>query len=165
MSTFSKLTVKQSVDYETGEVKNAVAAGTYKGEREPEYIKLYLADIQRLHNLPASVGTVLYSLIEHASLFPINKEGIVLFINSSLKRDILKATGLGNVQTIDNALHKLVHQGILIRLDRGKYLLSPHLFGVGAWGNIQQIRMTLTYNTLGRSIQTAIEAAKTSMTD
>ena len=156
MATLSKLMVNKVVDYETGEVKTTNTAATYKVESEPEYVKLYLRDIQRLHDLPASVGTVLYSLIEHTALFPINKEGIVMFINSSLKRDIIKSTNIQNIQTIDNAIHKLVKQEILIRLDRGKYLLSPHLFGVGAWGNIKNLRMVIEYNKLGRTIHTDI---------
>ena len=45
--------VTTKIDYTTGEVKETSSVRRYRGD-EPNYIKLYLADISYMHGLPTT---------------------------------------------------------------------------------------------------------------
>ena len=100
---------------------------------EPPYVKLYLAEISRIHGLSASVTAVLLEMASRAGY-----DGIVGFAKR-IKEVITAKTGIKR-QTIDNAVATLVSKGIVIRLGRGEFELDPNIFAKGDWKDICQRR-------------------------
>ncbi len=113
--------------------------------REPDYVKLYLSDIQTLSNLPKWTDRILHELLRLMNY----KNQIVL--NSSIKKEIAEEFKI-HLKTIDNALVMLVKQGVLIRKDKGLYLGNPLLFGKGEWKDIRELRLTIHYTKEGRTM-------------
>lgn len=117
--------------------------------KEPDYVKLYLADIQMLSCLPKWTDRILNELLRLMNY----KNQIVL--NSSLKREIAEEFKI-HLKTIDNALVMLVKQGVLIRKDKGLYLGNPVLFGKGEWKDIRELRLTIHYTKEGRTMSAEV---------
>ncbi len=113
--------------------------------KEPDYVKLYLSDIQLLSGLPKWTDRILHELLRLMNY----KNQIVL--NSSIKREIAEEFKI-HIKTIDNALVMLVKQGVLIRKDKGLYIGNPLLFGKGEWKDIRELRLTIHYTKEGRTI-------------
>ena len=138
---------RERLDEETGELvvthRDAVLPS------EPDYIKLYLADIGMLNGLPGAANPVLNELLKLMDY----KNRIIL--NASIKREIAKDLDI-SVKTIDNALGLLLKQNVLIRKDIGLFLGNPHLFGKGEWKNIRELRLTIHYTEKGRVINTEV---------
>jgi hypothetical protein len=77
-------------------------------------------------------------------------------LNSTVKRRIADELGIVS-GTIDNALVKFVNRNILFRQGKGVYLANPYLFGKGAWEDVEEIRMKVTYRPTGKAdIETEI---------
>lgn len=116
---------------------------------EPDYVKLYLADIGMLSGLPGATNPILHELLKLMDY----KNRIVL--NASVKREIAKELNI-SVKTIDNALGALLKQNVLIRKDIGLFLGNPQLFGKGEWKNIRELRLTIHYTQKGKTISTEV---------
>jgi hypothetical protein len=112
--------------------------------REPNFIKLYLKDLAHIRELPAWVSGVLYELLKKMDY---NNE---IVLNSTVKRRIADELGIVS-GTIDNALVKFVNKSILFRQGKGVYLANPYLFGKGAWEDVEEIRMKVTYRPTGEA--------------
>jgi hypothetical protein len=117
--------------------------------KEPDYVKLYLSDIELLNNLPKWTDRILHELLRMMNY----KNQIVL--NSSIKKEIAAEFKI-HIKTIDNALVMLVKQGVLIRKDKGLYLGNPLLFGKGEWKDIRELRLTIHYTKEGRTMTAEI---------
>lgn len=111
---------------------------------EPDYIKLYIKDLVKIHGLPTSINGVLFSLLQRMGYTN------DISINAPLKRAIALEVNITE-HGIKKAIEHLVKTGILIRKDRGFYMFNPYLFGRGKWNEIKAIRMTIDYNSLGRT--------------
>lgn len=136
------------VDSETGEVKSTQRESIV--QKEPDYVKLYLADLAMINDIPKWVTGILFELIKR-----MNYENEII-LNSVIKKRI--ATELGIVtQTIDNALGTFVKKQILVRVGVGVYLANPYLFGKGDWNGIRKIRLTIGYSERGKEISAKIE--------
>lgn len=136
----------ESVDVESGEVKTTTSFTTQKVDTEPEYIKLYLADMSRWAELSKTTSTILGSILRY-----MNYDNIIP-LNACIKDTI--ATKLKTTRgTIDVQLHKLCKDGILTRVGTGTYLANPYIFGRGKWTEIKEIRAMVTYNKDGVSFK------------
>lgn len=135
------------VNNETGEILESKDYKERMVETEPEFIKIYLRDIERLANLPKGCSNVMYCLLRYMTydnevlLTAYAKHKIAETLNTSL-------------QTLDVQIKNLVEQGILTRIARGSYLVNPNLFGRGQWKDIKNIRLTITYDADGRKFYT-----------
>ncbi len=116
---------------------------------EPDYVKLYLADMGMLSGLLGATNPILHELLKLMDY----KNRIVL--NASVKREIAKELDI-SVKTIDNALGSLLKQNVLIRKDIGLFLGNPQLFGKGEWKNIRELRLTIHYTEKGKTISTEV---------
>jgi hypothetical protein len=79
-----------------------------------------LTDYVQVKGLTKSYAPILYELIS------IKNKDSKIIVNASLKRDIgmrINAT----VGSIDNMLTRFIEAGILIRIDRGMYIVSNEL--------------------------------------
>jgi hypothetical protein len=116
---------------------------------EPDYVKLYLADVGMLSGLPGATNPILHELLKLMDY----KNRIVL--NASVKREMAEELDI-SVKTIDNALGSLLKQNVLIRKDIGLFFGNPQLFGKGEWKNIRELRLTIHYTEKGKTISTEV---------
>ena len=134
----------ESIDYETGEVKEQKSYSQQKIDTEPDYIKLYIADMSRWADLQQSTSTVLGAVLRYMTYD--NK----IVLNSFIKGVI--AANLGTTKgNIDVQLNRLCKKGLLARIGYGTYMANPYTFGRGKWTETKEIRATVTYNSDGVS--------------
>lgn len=100
---------------------------------EPDYIKLYVCEIGRLHGLQAGHRDILLYV---ASM--VGYDGTVV-LNPRRKGQIAITLKI-SLKSIDNALSEFVKTGLLVRLSRGDFELNPFLFGKGDWKSIRERR-------------------------
>jgi hypothetical protein len=132
-----------STDYTTGEIKNTTTTENAFFDKEPSYIKLYIADISHLNNITKHGSIVLYELLKLMDYKNIIK--VVMYD----KKEIAEKLGT-TVQVINNNITQLVKKHILIREGTARYLINPILFGKGSWKENREMRknlkMSITYN-------------------
>ena len=129
-------------DTNTGEVSSIKRHTQSIVEKEPEYIKLYLADIARLKDLPKSTEGVLHLLLKSMSY----KNIIPAY--APIKRMICSELGI-QMDTLNKAIDNLYKAGILIRVERGIYMADPNIFGKGEWKSIKNLRLVIEYKEDG----------------
>lgn len=135
--------VTEQVDKETGEVTNIKKRASFQVPREPDYVKLYVRDLIRLKDLPPSSGKVLMALLRSMGY------NNIIPVYAPIKKMMCQDLGI-KMNTLNKAIDNLYKKDILIRLDRGIYIADPELFGRGAWENVRDIRMMITYNKDGK---------------
>lgn len=122
-----------TVDYETGEIKNESTDSVYSFPSEPPFVKLYLADIEKLFNLPLNASDLIYALLRY-----MNYDGDMIIV-SDQKKDIAEKFNC-SLSHINNQITLLTKRDILIRKGRSRYMLNPHLFAKGQWNDIKRLR-------------------------
>jgi len=147
-------TEQDVIDNETGEVISSKSYKTVKVENEPDYVKLYLADIARLNNLPKGSSAILYELLKFMTY-----ENIIV-LNAFIKEQIAKKLGT-NVNVLQHQIGSIIDEGIMCRVGRGTYLVNPDLFGRGKWQEIHDMRLTITYDADGRKFKAERNVADT----
>lgn len=115
---------------------------TVKVASEDAYIKVYLKDISMLHGLAPQQNLFLYELFNMASW---NTNEIQLSVGK--KKQLVDKLNT-SMQTLNNAISKLVKKDILIKQDTGLYTLNPFLFGKGDWNSVRNLRLTIGYDFL-----------------
>jgi len=136
--------VETVADQLTGEVLSATSnvVSITKLPTEPAYIKLYVADMARLHG----ISQLSYQNILLYVAACVAYDGVVS-INARRKAQIALTTGT-SVKTINNAITLFVKEEILKRVGRGDYELNPHLFAKGEWSEIRRRREAFTFTTV-----------------
>jgi hypothetical protein len=129
-------TTNETYDKETDEITKISQTKTNKGRlQEPDYVKLYLDDIEVLFRLPKNASNVLYSFLKRMSY-----KGVI-YTNIAMKTEICKELQLKNVKSIDNHIAILVKQDIVKRVDRGTFIINPNLIAKGKWQDILGLRV------------------------
>lgn len=150
--------VREKVDVDTGEIvelEHSVGTRTIYSQ-EPPFIKLYIADLLYMYDMPKTLTNVLYTLLDYTT-FAGKQNGMCIILNSYIKKQILEKCGWDNMRSLNNALTKLAKGNILKRLGDNTYQLNPYFFGRGEWRDIDNIRATWDYNAIkGRTFQAAI---------
>lgn len=144
-----------TLDVTTGELLMNKTEKTTVVENEPDYIKLYLADIMKLSNVPRSTSDILYCLLRFMSY----DNDIVII--SAIKKKICKELKL-SMDSINKGIQTLMRKEILIRKDTGLYAVNPFLFGRGKWKEIKELRLSIVYNENGRTVKTDVEIERSS---
>lgn len=114
-------------------------------EREPDYVKLYIKDILRLSDIPNSGNSILFAILKRMTY----NNDIALY--APVKREIATELDLKEV-TVSKAIELFASKSILIRKDRGLYIINPYFFGRGKWEEIRKIRLEIIYSASGRMI-------------
>ena len=140
--------IENKIINEDSEIVN-VNTSTIYVEREPDYIKLYISDLFRLNDIPRASNSILFEILKRMTF----NNDIALF--APVKREIARELSCSEV-TIKKAIELFTEKGLLIRKDRGLYILNPNVFGKGKWENIKKIRLSLEYSADGRVVQTEI---------
>ena len=138
--TFQKVETIMTVD---GEIIENTTNTTAVMEKEPDYIKLYLADIMRLSDIPKSGNALLMSLLRKS-----NYQNEIVIVKS-IREEICEELNLADV-TFRKALDQFIAKGILTKKNKNVFIANPFLFGKGSWQNIKNIRLTVNYNSKGR---------------
>lgn len=143
--------VETQVDGESGEIlARTVSTVEVKTlPREPDYIKMYIDDIGRLHGLkPQTREVLLY--VAAASGY----DGIAT-ISARRKASIAQTIGT-TVHVVSNSLTECVRAGVLRRVAQGEYEPDPALFARGSWAEIRERRASfmaaVIYGPSGRQI-------------
>lgn len=142
---FKKVTyneVKLHYDYMTGELIEETKRKTVLIDREPDFCKMYLDDLQRLFSLQSNTQKVLLCLLQNMGY---NNRVVTV---KEVKEQIAKDTNL-TYQTVVNSIKKLKNTGFLIRQSVNVYVVDPNLFARGNWKDIQNLRLTIDYNPDG----------------
>lgn len=137
---FQKTETILTVDGEIVENKTTTSAVM---DKEPDYIKLYLADIMRLSDIPKSGNALLMSLLRKS-----NYQNEIVIVKS-IREEICQELNLADV-TFRKALDQFLGKGILTKKNKNVFIANPFLFGKGSWQNIKNIRLTVNYNSKGR---------------
>ena len=132
------------VDEVTGELVETKNLVTSKVEAEPDFVKLYIADVVKLNDLPKGCNPLLYKLLQCMNY----RNEIVL--NSFIKKSIANEIGM-QVDTINHNLVVLVKNGIISRVGPGTFFINPDLFGRGRWQDIRELRLLVRYDNNGRT--------------
>jgi DNA-binding GntR family transcriptional regulator len=74
-----------------------------------------------------------------------------IFLFAPVKRKIAEELNLKEV-TVSKAIEELCKKEIIIRKERGVYVVNPFYFGRGKWENIKKIRMEIGYDISGRNL-------------
>ena len=153
--------IRQSIETmvinEQGDIVSKRANKSYDWGEEPSYVKLYLADIMYLSDMPKQYVAVTESLLKRVS-YAGDEDGLCVALVPRTKRIICQELGWKGVQSLDNALQKLVKGNIVERLDRGLYRFNPWLFGKGDWQDINRLRLEVSYDNIrGRTFMANVE--------
>ncbi len=136
---------KEFIDNTTGEVINKLTQKTYTASNEPNYIKLYLDDLAKLKNLPPSANNILYLLMQNMDY----KNRI--YITKSIKDNICKSLNISD-SSLNKAIKIYIDKGLFTKLDAQTYFTNPDIFGRGAWSDIKEIRMLVSYSKQGKLV-------------
>lgn len=141
-----KKTTYESVDtvtnVDTGEVTIMKTHTQSIVEKEPDFIKLYVADIMKLNNLPRNSGLVMNCLLKSMSY------NNIIPAYAPIKRVICAELNIG-MDSLNKAIDSLFKAGMLVRIERGVYMADPNLFGKGEWKNIKNLRLVIDYKEDG----------------
>ena len=149
--------VTQKVN-ESGEVTEQLKTTSFLVEKEPDYIKLYIKDVLRLTDIPNSSNAILFSVLKRMTY----DSEIALF--APVKKRIAAELNLSE-PTVSKAIELFAKKSILLRKDRGLYVVNPFFFGRGKWEEIRQIRFQILYSESGRMILKSEIEEKDSMKD
>jgi hypothetical protein len=144
------------VDRETGEVTQTTNETIVQFPAEPEYIKLYLDDLNRIYELPNN--SILYEVMKR-----MDYDGLIN-LSKYAKDMICEKLGL-KPQTFANYLQKLKEKDIIHPVGRGTFMPNPNLFGKGTWKEIYsrrkkyaEIKLNITYKPDGtKTVQTEFD--------
>lgn len=132
-------------DINTGEVIKEVKNEISYVDREPDYVKLYVSDILRLTDVPKSGNDIMFAMLKRMTY----NNDIALY--APVKREIANELGIKEI-TVSKAIELFTNKSILVRKDRGLYIINPYFFGRGKWEEIKKIRLQILYSKEGRMI-------------
>ena len=148
MSTAVYSEIRTHLDTNTGEVLKEEKTNVVRLPQEPEFIKLYLADINKIFDLPKGCSPVLYEILKK-----MNYEGQII-LNKYVKEECAKNANIV-LSSFNNCITDLVKKDIIKRLGTGVYVANPHLFGKGSWAEISKQRefyLTVKYTSKGKEV-------------
>jgi len=141
-----------------GNVKTMSQSTSYRYSEEEPFVKMYLKHILIYNDLPPKHAELLIALSEYMTYANGNPPQTV-HLTHGLKEIIADKCGI-TIGSLDNALSKLVKDGMLFRVVspksgktmKGSYQLNPFIIGKGDWKDITKLRMTIEFNADGRKL-------------
>lgn len=102
--------------------------------REPDFVKVYLEGISKIYSLSNGENSFLLELLKL-----VNYDNEIV-LNKGIKQKIAKKLDIKE-QTVDNNVSKLKKSKIISPTKfRGIYMISPEIFGKGAWSEVYKAR-------------------------
>jgi len=130
----------ERIDNKTGEIFETEIISKMQVDREPDYVKMYVKDIIRFKDLPTGMDKVLMAIISNMSYTNI------IFTYMPIKKFISSNLNI-TVSYVNKCISHYIKTGLLIKVERGIYLVDPELFARGKWENINELRLSITYDT------------------
>jgi len=149
--TINNLVVNTTIDNQTGEVIETQSSVSFKVEKEPDFVKLYLRDIVSLNNLPSGMSKILMLIIRQ-----MNYNNVVVLISHT--KDLICDELNVSRSYVNKCINEFNKKGILIRVVnprtykemRSVYMLDPNLVGKGSWSDINELRLSIVYKSDGK---------------
>ena len=130
---------KQIIDHETGEMIKTENTKIGFVDREPDYVKLYVKDVGALKGIRHTSNKVLMEIIGQMGY------NNLFIAYSPIKRSMCNILDM-KMSTLNMAIDDLYKKDILIRVERGVYLVDPGLFARGKWSDIKNMRLMIEYD-------------------
>jgi len=128
----------------------------YSVPEEPAFVKLYLASVLKLKDLPKGYSGVLGVLLRY---MPWADKRQAFAVNKALKEDIAEELGV-TVRYVERAITQMIRNDLIFRLKPGYYQFNPYVFGKGEWKDISEIRLNLTFSAkVGMQMQSEVQKA------
>ena len=160
-TVYSETKFREIIDRETGEFlrEETESKQTFVNSNdEPPFIKLYTDDICRLKQIKGGGNNVLYEILK---IMPYTNE---VALSAPVRRRIAKNLDI-KMPTVNKMIQHLYEKKILIRIERGYYLVNPKLFAKGRWDDIQAIRASIEWGKGGRNIAVEFVQEATNTSD
>ncbi|MQT35104.1 helix-turn-helix domain-containing protein [Pseudomonas helleri] len=138
----SKINNQKKVVYENnktivndkGEVIQETSETVSRMPNEPNFVKIYIDGISKIYNLSNGENSFLFELLKL-----VNYDNEIV-LNKGIKQKIAARIGIKS-QTVDNNISKLKKSKIIVQTQfRGIYMISPEIFGKGAWSEVYKYR-------------------------
>lgn len=115
---------------------------------EPNFVKLYLEDLEAFNGVQVSMSPVLNEFLKYSTYADPTQEngGMILICNKALKEIVASACNV-SLSRVDHCVTEFVKKGYMTRIKTGLYQFNPFLFGKGDWKDISKIRATYNYQT------------------
>jgi len=141
------------IDHATGEVKTTSRVICHNHNEEPQYIKLYIRDLQVLCKLTEKQAHALFCLIKR-----INWENLI-YLNPAIRKQIASEMNC-SVQQFNNNLLGLKKSNLIKQIANSVFAPDPMLFAKGEWQAIKKLRddynsieLNITYTNKGRVLK------------
>lgn len=109
-----------------------------------DFIMVYLASIPEMFALQGQQLKLLMAIWRLSSFNKAWCEEGNIFLNDQSTKEAIRRMGLClSDSSIDVALHKIVDNGFLIKMGKGKYLLNPKYFFKGTLSDRSHIRLSV----------------------
>ena len=130
--------VEHTVEDANGKTISAKKYKRSSRQTEPDFIKLYVADLARLYGCHPRVLTALAKRMEYQSN--------LVALTPRVKDIVARECGFKNTGSLRNALSKLSSEGLIKKIGPSEYMIDPKVFGKGTWEKIEHARSI--YNDL-----------------
>lgn len=114
---------------------NTITAKKTKRSRrktEPDFIKVYIADLARLFGCQPRVLTALARRMEFDSN--------IVALTPRIRQIVAKECGFSNTRSLKNALSKLSSKGLIKKIGHSEYMIDPRILAKGTWEKIEHAR-------------------------
>lgn len=114
--------------------KTITAKKTKRSRRktEPDFIKVYVADLARLFGCQPRVLTALAKRMEFDSN--------IVALTPRIRQIVARECGFSNIRSLKNALSKLSSEGLIKKIGHSEYMIDPRVFAKGTWEKIEHAR-------------------------
>lgn len=114
---------------------NTITAKKTKRSRrktEPDFIKVYVADLARLFGCQPRVLTALAKRMEF--------ESNIVALTPRIRQIVARECGFSNTRSLKNALSKLSAKGLIKKIGHSEYMIDPRVLAKGTWEKIEHAR-------------------------
>ena len=118
----------------TGEVLDQRSVFASTADPEPPFVKVYHSGMADLTNLCETDMVILTYFFEHCS-----ERHPEIIINGYVRKLIAEKAQC-TTHNIDYCMRKLMDHGLILRIERGVYILNPFKLAKGYWSSISSLR-------------------------
>ena len=141
--------VRESTDFQTGEVKSKEENKIITLPREPPYVKLYIEDLGKILGLTQGCKNLVYCLLNSMGY-----DGVITIAKGTRER-FAEQIGVQE-RVVKNQITKLCKTNVIKRIGTGEYEMNPNYFAKGDWIDIRKrqndFEMKIKYTKNGREI-------------
>ena len=125
-------TATHTVQNEKGEKISETKYKRTRRKTEPDFVKLYLADLTKLFNCHPRVLMALAKRMQYQTN--------IVSLSPRIRRSLASECGFKNVKSLNNAISQLAKSKLIKRIDSFEIMVDPYIFGKGTWERVEQTR-------------------------